>query len=306
MKIYPLASVIIPNYNGEKVICDCLQSVYASDYPNFEVILADDCSLDNSLDKVKARFPFVKVIKNRRNRGFVRTVNKGIKNSLGEIIALLNMDTVVTKNWLSELAKVLIYDKDIAIAGSKILNSDGKTIQYAGGRIIDNGISLHIGRGEIDQGQYNALREVDYVCGASMGFRRGLLKEIGYFNPSYAPLYYEDADLAFRAKKAGYKIVFVPSSVLLHKENYSTQGLTARFYYCYHKSRIVFLANNYSLKYLLKDFLKKEFLWFKDFQPREYKKQLILAYLSGFISLPVFVSKRLVGSMSIKKGRKIE
>ncbi|MDD4899135.1 MAG: glycosyltransferase family 2 protein [Candidatus Omnitrophica bacterium] len=301
MKIYPLASVIIPNYNGEKVICDCLQSVYACDYPNFEVIVADDCSSDSSLAKIKQKFPQVQIIKSRRNRGFVRTVNRGIRNSLGEIIALLNMDTVVTKSWLSELVKVLIYDQDVAIAGSKILDLDGKTIQYAGGMIFDNGLSLHIGRGEMDQGQYNVLQEVDYVCGASMGFKRGLLKEVGYFDASYSPLYYEDADLAFRAKKAGKRVVFVPSSVLMHRENYSTQGLTARFYYRYHKSRLVFLANNYSLKYLLKDFLKKEFLWFRDFKPAEFKKQLILAYLSGMMYLPVSLSKRLAGKINTKR-----
>ena len=161
LKNLPLVSVIIPNYNGEKVIKDCLKSVYSSDYPDFEVILVDDASKDHSTSLIQSLFPVTKIIRNSRNIGFARTVNRGIKESSGEIFVLLNMDAVVRRDWLSELVRSLTSDEKIGIVGSKILDHDERTIQHAGGLIGRNGISFHIGRGEIDVGQYDKLSEVD-------------------------------------------------------------------------------------------------------------------------------------------------
>lgn len=285
----PLVSIIIPNYNGEKTIKDCLQSIYLLDYSKFEVILVDDASMDNSISVIHEFSHRLRIIKNTVNRGFARTINRGIRESKGEVVVLLNMDTVVKKDWLSELVKVLISDERIAIVGSKILDPDDKTIQHAGGLIRDNALTVHIGRGEIDNGQYNRIREVDYICGASLGFRKSLLRDIGYLEEDYSPLYYEDTDLAFRARKKGYKVVYVPDSILVHNENFSTGGLTAKFYYFYHKSRIRFALKNYSPKYLFRGFLKAEIIWFKAFQPKEFKIQLIKAYFVNFLSLPRLV-----------------
>jgi len=289
----PFVSVIIPTYNGERTISNCLKSVYASDYLNFEVILVDDASKDNSVSIVRDSFPHTKIIENTINLGFTRTINKGIRESNGEIVVLLNMDTVVRKDWLSELVKTLVSDEKIVIVGSKILDPDEKTIQHAGGLIDNNGVSVHIGRGEIDIGQYDRLREVDYVCGASMGFRKNLLEKIGCLDEDYSPLYYEDADFAFRARKRGYKIFYVSGSVLIHNENYSTGGLTARFYYLYHKSRIRFVIKNYNLKYFFTGFLKAEIKWLMNFQPKRLTTRLIGAYFINLFSLPRLLSSRM-------------
>ncbi len=291
-KNLPTVSIIIPNYNGEEVIKDCLDSVYSSDYPNFEVILVDDASKDNSFSIIRSSFPNTKILRNKRNLGFTRTVNRGIKESNGEIIVLLNMDTVVKKPWLSELVKVLISDEGVGIVGSKILDPDGKTVQHAGGIINSNGVSIHIGRGETDVGQYDRLREVDYVCGASMGFRKKLIEEIGYLDEGYSPLYYEDTDLAFRARRNGYKILYVPESVLVHAENSSTDGLTTKFYYFYHRSRIRFVIKSFGLKYFLTKFLKAEIEWLKKPQPKELTTPVICVYLINLFHLPeLFFSK---------------
>lgn len=289
----PFVSVIIPTYNGERTINDCLKSVYASDYLPFEVILVDDASRDNSVSIARGTFAHTKIIKNSKNLGFVCAVNRGIRESKGEIVVLLNMDTVVRKDWLSELVKVLISDEKNVIVGSKILDPDEKTIQHAGALINNNGVTVHIGRGEPDFGQYNKLREVDYVCGASMCFRKNLLKELGYLDEDYSPLYYEDTDFAFRARKRGYKIVYVPGSVLMHNENYSTGGLTAKFYYLYHKNRICFAVKNYGLKYLFTKFLKAEIKWFTNFQPKKFRSQLIGAYFINLFSLAKLLSSRI-------------
>ncbi|MFC1631394.1 glycosyltransferase family 2 protein [Candidatus Omnitrophota bacterium] len=282
----PSVSVVIPNYNGARTIGDCLSSVLALDYTNFEIVLVDDASTDESLAIVRSSFPDIKIIENSKNLGFVRAVNRGIRVSGGEIVVLLNMDTVVRGDWLKQLVKGLISDREIAIVGSKILDADQRTIQHAGGMLNNNAVAVHLGRGEADSGQYDCLREVDYVCGASIGFRRKLLREIGYLDEGFSPLYYEDTDLAFRAKRRGYRVVYVPESVLSHHENYSTNGLNARFYYLFHKGRIRFAIKNYEFRYLFTQFLKAELQWFKDFQPREFKRQLLAAYFANIFSLP--------------------
>lgn len=275
---FPVVSVIIPNYNGENVISDCLRAVYASDYPHFEVVLIDDKSKDSSVKVVEDFFPRTKIIRNRKNLGFTKSVNMGINQAKGKILVLLNMDTVVKKNWLTELVKILLSDEKIGIAGSKMLEPDGVTIQHAGGVIDAIGMSRHIGRGEIDNGQYDLIKEVDYICGASMAFGKDLIGRIGLLDEGYSPLYYEDTDLAYRAKKRGYKIIYAPSSVLLHRENYSLGKFSNRFFFQYNKSRLRFIIKNFTLQYLFFVFLKKEIGWFKSLHSNAEKREVIKAY----------------------------
>ena len=281
-----LVSVIIPNYNGEKVIKDCLRSVYELDNPNFEVILIDDGSSDNSVEVIRDCYPQTRIIKNAKNLGFAKSVNIGIENSKGEVLVLLNMDTVVRENWLTELIKVLLSNEEVGVAGSKMLDSDGITIQHAGGTIDKIGISRHIGRGEIDNGQYNEVKEVEYVCGAAMGFRKSLLQKIGCLDERYSPMYYEDTDLAFRVRNGGYKVLYAPRSVIVHNENYSTNGLSSRFYYNYHKNRIRFILKNKMPRYIVTKFLFLEIRWFLCDQTKTFRKELVKAYFVNLLELP--------------------
>ncbi|MCX5705898.1 MAG: glycosyltransferase [Candidatus Omnitrophica bacterium] len=183
----PSLSVIIPNYNGESVICDCLGSVYGTKYPFLEVVLVDDASKDNSISVVRKYFPQVKILENRFNSGFARTVNTGIRASSGEILVLLNMDITLDADCLGQLAKGLVEDKEVGIAGPKMFFPDGKTIQHAGGKIRPNGVSVHVGRGELDSGQYDYVAEVDYLCGAVIALRRDLLLDLGCLDEGYSP-----------------------------------------------------------------------------------------------------------------------
>jgi len=288
-----MVSIIIPNHNGEKVIKECLESVCALKYPDFEIIVVDDSSGDASISIINKFSPRVRLVENLKNRGFPKTVNRGIRESKGEIVVLLNMDTVVKEGWLSGLVDTLLSDKKIAIVGSKVLAPDGKTIQHAGGVVNSNGLTVHIGRGEIERGQYNQQREVNYVCGASMGFRRALLDEIGPLDEGFTPLYYEDVDLALRARRRGYKVCYVPQSTLIHKENYSTQGLTSRFYFHYHKGRIRFVLKNYNLRELFTRFIGAEIEWLKAFSSRGLIAPLLGAYGMNLCVFPgILYSKR--------------
>lgn len=292
--IEPLVSVIIPLYNGRDVIEDCLNSVFNVDYNNFEVIVVDDCSGDKSAEFIQNKFPQVKVLRTKKNHGFASTINLGLKNSSGDIAVLLNMDTIVDKGWLRPLVNTLMTDDSIGLVGSKILSYNRKTLQHAGGLLLENGLSVHIGRGELDTGQYNYPRQVDYLCGASLGFRRSLLKRVGFFDEGYRPLYYEDTDMACKVKRNGLKVLYVPDSVLVHKENVSTNGLSKSFYYHYHKSRIRFLFKNHSFQYIINHFFSKEKRWFLSELPVNVRITVLKAYLVSLPNIVVMLLKRMI------------
>lgn len=292
----PFVSIIIPIFNARDVIEDCLNSIFDIEYKNFEVIIVDDCSIDKSADFIQNNYSQVRVLATKKNSGFAAAVNFGIKNSCSDIVVLLNMDTVVRPRWLSPIVKLLIEDESIGLVGSKILFPDGKTIQHAGGLLRGNGVSLHIGRGDLDNDQFEFVKDVDYLCGASLGFRRSLLDKIGMFDENYKPLYYEDTDLAYRAKAAGKKVVYIPDSVLIHKENVSTAGLTPRFYYYFHKSRLRFVFKNYPLRGIFFGFFKEEKKWLAQELPVAIRPTLFKAYASVLFLVPCLLFRRIVAS----------
>lgn len=297
----PLVSVIIPTYNAKRIISECLDAVLKLDYSNFEILVVDDCSCDATFDFVNKHYPDIKIIQTKKNSGFAASVNMGVRNSNGEIIALLNMDTVVRPGWLKPMTTKLTGDASIGLVGSKILFPDGKTIQHAGGVLRKNGLAFHIGRGYIDKGQFDKVREVDYVCGASLGIKRILLNKIGLLDEFYKPLYYEDTDLAYRVKKAGKKVVYLPDSVLIHTENISTHGLSRRFYYFFHTNRLKFVLKNYSFKNIVPEFFKEEKKWFSEEMPVHIKTILFRVYFLVFLILPWLIFRRVIVSILYQK-----
>ena len=276
-----LCSIIIPNYNGGKAVVESIRSVLATDYTRKEIVVVDDCSRDNSPEEIVKEFTDIKLIRNNRNLGFAKSVNKGILNSSGDIIALLNMDTIVERNWLKGLVDVLENDEKCGLVGSKIYYPGSKRIQHAGGRLLENGLAFHMGKNEEDKGQYDKVMEVDYLCGASIAFRRTLIEKLGGgLSEAYSPMYYEDTDLALKIKNSGYKVIYSPDSVLTHIENISNGALSYDFYYAFHKNRIRFIIRNYGLRYLFTKFLRAEKKWLKEQkQPPEVLKPLQRAYL---------------------------
>ncbi len=297
----PFVSIVIPIYNARNVIEDCLNSVFGIDYKNYEVIIVDDCSKDKSKDFIQENYPQVKLIITKSNRGFAGAINLGIKNSRGGIVVLLNMDTIVEKGWLRPLVNALVTDKSIGLVGSKIFSYDRKTLQHTGGLLLENGLSIHIGRGELDDGKYNYPRDVDYLCGASLGFKRCTLDEVGFFDERYRPLYYEDTDMAYRVKKHRLRVVYIPDSVIVHKENVSMNGLSKKFYYCYHKSRLRFVFKNHSLQNIMNNFFPKEKKWFLSELPVEVRSTVLTVYAVSLPGIIAMLARRLIWD---KRGNK--
>ncbi|PIZ71178.1 MAG: glycosyltransferase family 2 protein, partial [Candidatus Portnoybacteria bacterium CG_4_10_14_0_2_um_filter_44_20] len=142
----PLVSIIIPNLNGEKFLEDCLESLREQTCRNFEIILIDNGSTDNSVSRAKKFFPEVKIIKNQENLGFAKANNQGFEISKGEYIATLNNDTVVDRNWLKELVAVAEKDENIGMVASKILLAkEGNKIDSVGVNIALDGMTKQRG-----------------------------------------------------------------------------------------------------------------------------------------------------------------
>ena len=224
----PLVHIVILNWNGKEDTLACLESIHKVSYPNFSVILVDNASHDGTVESVRNAFPSVKVITNKENIRFAAGNNVGIEFALrngARYVLLLNNDTTVDPCFLSELVNAAEYDNRIGIAGAKIYyHADPKRIWFAGGKVnYWKGWTSHIGIRELDHGQYEAQREVDYITGCCMLVSRELIEKIGMLDTSFF-IYGEDADWCIRASRAGYRLVYVPSSKIWHKISSSSGG----------------------------------------------------------------------------------
>ena len=160
----------------------------------------------------------VRYLRNAKNLGFLNNCNIAAKNATGQYIIFLNNDTVVCPGWLDELVKTFDENDSIGLAGSKLVYPSG-TLQEAGGIVFEDGSSWNYGRySNLLLPQFNYMRDVDYCSGASMAIRAQLWKKLGGFDAKFAPAYYEDTDLAFQVRAAGYRVVYQPASEVVHFE----------------------------------------------------------------------------------------
>ncbi|MFX1329788.1 MAG: glycosyltransferase family 2 protein [Promethearchaeota archaeon] len=217
----PLVSVIILNYNGRPHLKDCFNSLYNLDFDldKVELILVDNNSQDDSLEFMENNYKDVKLIKLKKNYGFASGNNIGARKSNGKYIILLNNDTTVDKNWLSELVKVADSSKEIGIVASKIYYFNEKNIIDFAGSYGDRCLRTnHAGRNKPDSKAHSIQRNILYPCGASMLIKKELYSKIGLFDPAYF-IYCEDLDVGIRSWICGYKVVIAPQSKIWHKIN---------------------------------------------------------------------------------------
>lgn len=216
----PLVSIVIPVYNQFDYTYNCILQIkrHSGDIP-YEIIIADDCSTDLTVN-IKKIISGLKVIRNEQNLRFLLNCNNAAKHARGEFILFLNNDTQVQDNWLKPLVDIM-QDESVGMTGSKLIYSFG-AVQEAGGIIWKDGSAWNFGnKKNREDPEYNYVKEVDYISGASIMIRRSLWEEIGGFDERFAPAYYEDVDLAFEVRKHGYKVVYQPLSLVVHFEGVS-------------------------------------------------------------------------------------
>lgn len=298
MDAIPRVSIIILNWNGWKDTIDCLDSVYQITYPNYDVIVVDNNSENESINKIKdytqGKFdininsnkysgenkklkyieysrkeveagggreneilnfpPWRKliIIINEKNYGFAEGNNIAIKYALNTLntdyVLLLNNDTIVQKDFLDKMIEVSLLEENNSIIGPKIFYYDFRgrkdVIHSAGAKIhIKLGLAPPIGINEIDIGQYNEIKHVDYIEGACMLVKKNLIETIGFLDQTFFA-YWEEADWCYRARKKGFNIIYVPEAQIWHK--IPEKRINKIAIYLYTRNKFIFMIKNAS------------------------------------------------------------
>jgi GT2 family glycosyltransferase len=252
--VEPRLSVIIPHLQGVQILRDCLQSIFASDFRSFEVILVDNASSDGSREMAAAEFPSVRQHRLETNRGYAGGCNAGIEVARGEYILLLNDDTVLEAGTLGALVAALDGDTGVAFAQPKLLNiRDRRYFDYSGacGGLLDVlGYPFAFGRTfmcmEEDRGQFDAPAPIFWACGTAAIYRRKALDEVGLLDSDFFA-HMEEIDLAWRLHLAGYGGIRVPQAVVYHYSGNTLPNTERRKMFLNHRNSIACLLKNYSL-----------------------------------------------------------
>ena len=218
----PSVSVIIPIHGKLPYTLACLRSIarYGAKAA-FEVIVVDDASPDDSAE-VLTQIDGLRLLRNKRNLGYIGSCNAGAAEARGEYLLFLNNDTQVTPNWLDRLLDCFVEEPDCGIAGSRLAYPDGR-LQEAGGLVFADASGWNYGRFEHPQDpRFLYRRDVDYISGASLMIETALFRQLGGFDLRYAPAYYEDTDLAFAVRAAGRRVIYQPESLVIHLEGISS------------------------------------------------------------------------------------
>lgn len=251
----PLVYCIILSYNGKQLTLDCLSSVLKLNYKNVIIVIVDNASSDDSVQAIKGLFAKelstgkMVLIENKKNTGFAGGNNTGMRYAYEQganYFLLLNNDTIVGKDLLTNMIPLCESDESIGIAGPKIFFYEPPDqIWFAGGEIkLYKGLSRHIGIRQTDRGQFNKAVECDYITGCAMLIKRKVVDQIGYLDTRY-PMYSEDADYCFRAHRHEFKMKYIPSGLIWHKISAATGGqlkwkkIRLRFY-----SNFIFLKRH--------------------------------------------------------------
>ncbi len=291
IKNSPLVHVIVLSWNEFDDTVECLESLQKINYFNYKIILVDNGSRDGSIQKLQERFgneEKIKIIANSENLGFAGGNNVGIEYAMkkeADYVLLINNDTTVNKNFLTELVNAAEKNKQAGVLGSKIYYySDPKRIWFAGGKInklLTKG--THIGYDEIDNGQRDEIKKYDYLTGCCLLIKKEVIKKIGVLADDYF-LYYEDTDFCLRVKKAGYNCLYVPASKIYHKVSRSSKPGSPSYIYYHTRNGLTMAKRNGSFLVKFFVYLNCLFLFIKQiikyiFMPS--KKKWAIAVLEG-------------------------
>ena len=240
----PLVSIIILNYNAGDLLLNCVDSVFKSAYSNFEVIVVDNISADNSHIRCKEKFEKIQLIENKENLGYCEGNNVGIRNANGEFIVILNPDTIVEPNWLNHLMSAytkfgegLYQPKFFSLNEKLVLQSTGNMLHIFG-------FGFARDKGKIDNKEKESIEKINYASGTCLFTSKIVLDKIGLLD-SFLFLYHDDLDMGWRAAHVGISSFYVPKSIVYHAESYSIKWSSKKFYWL-ERNRKYCLLTHYS------------------------------------------------------------
>jgi len=299
----PKVSIIIVNWNAGDYLEDAITSLEKQTYQNFEIILVDNASTDDSVKLIENKFPNVRIIKNKKNIGFAEGNNIGIKQANGHMIALFNPDAVADPEWLEILVSTLNSSDEIgAVTGKMFYLGDefGKDAVFCTWSKIS----------PITAMPYNFFDDepeakVDYLSGAAMLVKKDVIDKIGFLDSEYF-LFFDETDWCARMIRAGYDLVYTPKAIAWHKVSSSFDNSSKKIYYM-ERSRVRFAIKNFDLKYLplfyLSFFFETLYVFLRDIKNSDFSRSRVRSKIIfwNFAHFKKTLDKRKIDFLKIKK-----
>ena len=225
----PLISIVILNYNAGDLLIDCIESIQNSIYKNFEIILVDNVSKDNSHKKCKEKFLDIKLIENSENLGYCEGNNVGLRVTRGQFVVVLNPDTVVDPSWLSELLYAYRKNGEGIYQPKFLASTDHSMLLSTGNMIQIFGFGYSRSKGDLDEGQYEKVERINFASGTCIFTSKKTIEKIGLFEP-FLFAFHDDLELCWRGALIGINSFYVPSALVYHPiEGYSFKWSPLKF-----------------------------------------------------------------------------
>jgi len=218
---YPRVSVVTLNWNSKDDTLECVASLKKLNYPAYDIIVVDNGSADGSVSALRASHPDITVIENGKNLGYGAGFDVGLAYAFAhgaEYCLILNNDTVIDPEALTELLKMALQDERIGFVSGKVYWYGKPNTLQTTGRYNDPVMLIgpHVGTGEVDHGQYDQVRDYDFVDDVFLLVRRQVYEQVGGYDPLFF-LYFEETDWCARVRRAGFRIVYTPGAKIWHK-----------------------------------------------------------------------------------------
>jgi hypothetical protein len=251
----PFFSVVIPNYNGGQRLRGCLQSLDGQTFRDFETLVVDNGSTDDSVPMVEREFPAVRLIRLPEPAGFARPVNEGIRQSAGRWIFTLNNDAEAERACLEQVRRAIDDHPGYAFFACRLVFRYQPGVINSAGHALSRRL-LVVDRGVFEPAaRYDEEADVLGACAAAAAYRRDLLNELGGFDEDLS-MYYEDADLGVRAQLAGYRCRYLPQATVHHVHAATLGATSPRAVHLTSRNRLLLLAKSIPPALLLRHGLR--------------------------------------------------
>lgn len=271
----PKVSIVIINWNNYKDTSECLESLGKITYPDYRIIIVDNGSEDGSYQQLVSENPQHQFIRNKENLGFAVANNVGIRDAMEkgtDYVLMLNNDTIVKKDFLEPMVNFLENHRQAGVAGGKIYYYDeADKIWTIGGDVqLLRGGSIYYGGGEKDKGQFDEIKQVTHISGCMSLIKKEVLETVGLLSEQYF-FRGEEWDFCYRVSKQGYKLFYIPDSVIWHKISKTIDRYSPTDIYNAYRAKVIFI-NNFLPKSLRRPWYYLFYLYATFFAPAKFKK----------------------------------